>query len=421
MKWSEVEIGQLCLTTDQVDPRDNPDKPFEYIDISSVDKSSKVISQTQSILGSEAPSRARKIVQAGDVLVSTVRPNLNTVAVVPESLDQQIASTGFCVLRPNAKYLFGKYLFYCTLTPDFISFLTARMRGANYPAVTDAVVREAPIPWPPISEQRRIVEILDQADAIRKKRAEADAKSDRILPALFHKMFGDPITNSLRWKEKSLEAVCHDIYRYPSYYGIQYVPEGVAEIRGELLREDGTISDSPELLRYIAKQTAAQYPRTTVKTGDLVMSVRGTIGKLGIVPESLNGANITANLLRIAPKHTEVIGPYLYAFLAIGLGRTGINLLATNTTIATIKAEDIRKLKVLCPPMALQEKFGERLELLRKNSSQSQAGSKKIDELFECLLHNAFSGDLTAKWREAHMKELLVEMEQQAKLLGASC
>lgn len=66
MKWSEVEIGQLCLTTDQVDPRDKLDKPFEYIDISSVDKNFKVISQTQSIFGSEAPSRARKIVQTGE-------------------------------------------------------------------------------------------------------------------------------------------------------------------------------------------------------------------------------------------------------------------------------------------------------------------------------------------------------------------
>lgn len=192
MKWPEVEIGQLCLPAEQADPRDKPDEPFEYIDISSIDKDLKIINQTQSILGSEAPSRARKIVRKGDVLVSTVRPNLNAVAVVPESLDQQIASTGFFVLRPNTERAVGKYLFYRALTSEFIGFLTARMRGANYPAVTDAIVRQAPIPWPPVREQHRIVEILDQADALRKKRAEADVKAARILPALFYKMFGDP-------------------------------------------------------------------------------------------------------------------------------------------------------------------------------------------------------------------------------------
>lgn len=94
---------------------------------------------------------------------------------------------------------YRKYLFYRTLTPDFISYLTTRMRGANYPAVTDLVVRQAPIPWPAVREQQRIVEILDQADVIRKERAEADAKAARILPSIFYRMFGDPIRNSMNW------------------------------------------------------------------------------------------------------------------------------------------------------------------------------------------------------------------------------
>ena len=84
------------------------------------------------------------------------------------------------------------------------------MRGANYPAVTDAVVRKATIPLPPLSEQRRIVEILDQADALRKKRAEADAKADRILPALFIKMFGDPSTNPRGWDRIPLSQLLRD-------------------------------------------------------------------------------------------------------------------------------------------------------------------------------------------------------------------
>ena len=107
-------------------------------------------------------------------------------AQVPQELDGEIASTGFCVLRPDQKQINHRYLFYWTLTSDFIDHLVSNVRGANYPAVTDNIVKETLIPLPPLSEQRRIVELLDQADALRKKRAEADAKAQRIFASPLH-------------------------------------------------------------------------------------------------------------------------------------------------------------------------------------------------------------------------------------------
>ncbi|MEI6704104.1 MAG: restriction endonuclease subunit S, partial [Deltaproteobacteria bacterium] len=163
MKWPMVEIGKVCVPTEQCDPGRTPESYFRYIDIASIDKDRKVINGILAILGKDAPSRARKMVHAGDVLVSTVRPNLNAVAMVPNELDGEIASTGFCVLRPDHKLIDGKYLFYRTITSDFVSCLVARMKGANYPAVTDGTVKATETPLPPPSEQRRIVEILDQA------------------------------------------------------------------------------------------------------------------------------------------------------------------------------------------------------------------------------------------------------------------
>jgi type I restriction enzyme, S subunit len=83
MNYPQAQIGQLCLPTEQRDPRDTPDRPFKYVDISSVDKDLKAIVQTQEVIGKDAPSRARKVISADDILVSTVRPNLNAVAIVP--------------------------------------------------------------------------------------------------------------------------------------------------------------------------------------------------------------------------------------------------------------------------------------------------------------------------------------------------
>ena len=112
MKWFNSTIGNVCIKTGQRDPRHAPEEPFIYIDISTIDKEAKTIVSPPVMLGADAPSRARKEVSASDILVSTVRPNLNAVAIVPPELDGQIASTGFCVLSPNTKLINNKYLFY---------------------------------------------------------------------------------------------------------------------------------------------------------------------------------------------------------------------------------------------------------------------------------------------------------------------
>jgi type I restriction enzyme S subunit len=122
-------------------------------------------------------------------------------------------------------------------------------------------LREIELPLIPLSEQHRIVEILDQADALCKKRVKADAKAASILLALFYKMFGDPAMNPRGWDEMPLSKACDDIYRYPSYYGIEYVERGIPEIRGELIQSDGTLNTHPEQLRYIAKETSDRFPR----------------------------------------------------------------------------------------------------------------------------------------------------------------
>ncbi len=83
-----------------------------------------------------------------------------------------------------------------------------------------------------------------------------------------------------------------------------------------------------------------------------------------------------------------------------------------------ISAGRIYPVKIFVPPKVLQERFVVLVDRIEKLSASGSCGKEKLESIFSVLLHRAFSGDLTAKWREAHMKELLAEMEQQAKLLG---
>ncbi len=133
------------------DPKRYPDKGYSYVDISSVDNQLKKITETKQIFGSDAPSRARQLLQAQDILVSTVRPNLNAVGMLPNGLTNPIGSTGFCVLRANIEAVRPEYLFEICKTPFFIHSLVNVAKGASYPAVSDSDILGLWIPLHPLS------------------------------------------------------------------------------------------------------------------------------------------------------------------------------------------------------------------------------------------------------------------------------
>ena len=163
MRWTTLRLGQVCLQTEIRNPRKSPATGFRYVDISSINSVQKKIAATRALLGANAPSRARREIRKDDVLVSSVRPNLNTAAIVPDELDREIASTGFCVLRANRKLIEPLYLFSYVISAAFVGAISSQVRGANYPAVSDKDIRNVCIPIPPLKEQRRFARIVETA------------------------------------------------------------------------------------------------------------------------------------------------------------------------------------------------------------------------------------------------------------------
>src|SRR6266540_2415163 len=109
--WASCPIGAVLLPVDKIDPQSDPDRQVRYIDISSIDNVANRIGETKSFRLKDAPSRARQIVKTGDVLFSMVRPYLRNIAAVCSEFDQQIASTGFSVLRA-AEGIEPAFIFY---------------------------------------------------------------------------------------------------------------------------------------------------------------------------------------------------------------------------------------------------------------------------------------------------------------------
>lgn len=159
--WGMPTIGDICSKIHKVNPKDEPDSEFSYIDISGIDNQHFRIANTKRYSGADAPSRARQLVNKGDVVFSTVRTYLKNFARVSSELDYQIASTGFCVLRAASTEL-SKYLFYFVQYEKFLYELAKFQRGTSYPAVRDRDVFAQYIPVPPKGHAGRIVAEIEK-------------------------------------------------------------------------------------------------------------------------------------------------------------------------------------------------------------------------------------------------------------------
>lgn len=187
--WNLERIGSVVATCHNWNPRRSNIESFDYIDLSSIDKESKSISSVDRYLSNEAPSRARQIVKRGDVLVATVRPNLNGVALVTEEYDGMTASTGYCVLRPAKNKVTPEYLFQWVRTEVFINKMIDVAIGANYPAISDVKVKESILPIPPIDLQQRFASIVTSIENHKTRRQTQLAELDTLFTSLQARAF----------------------------------------------------------------------------------------------------------------------------------------------------------------------------------------------------------------------------------------
>ena len=159
--WEEKKLEEVLEKTKNVNPKTSSFDEFTYIDISAVDKSLQEIVLPKTVKSIDAPSRAKKSIELGDILFATTRPNLKNIAIVSELYDFPIASTGFCVVRNNSE-AHNRYLFYYLISDLLQEQIKPFIRGAQYPAVSDKDLKSVLIPVPNLKEQIQVSALFDK-------------------------------------------------------------------------------------------------------------------------------------------------------------------------------------------------------------------------------------------------------------------
>lgn len=380
-----------CLTWNPA--ADDPDGEFDYIDLSSVDKDTKTIEGVSTIACSAAPSRARQIVKAGDILVSTVRPNLNGVAAVPVELDGATASTGYTVLRPRLDRIDSSYLFHWVKHPEFVEEMVRLATGASYPAVSDKIVRAAMIPLPSLPEQRRIAAILDKTDSLRAKRREAIAKLDQLLQSVFLEMFGGSTTATTSVAELAPAAGAIRTGPFGSQLlHSEFVDQGIA-----VLGIDNAVSNTFAWAkpRFITEEKYAQLARYRVNPGDVLITIMGTCGRCAVVPDGVPTAINTKHLCCITLDVTRCEPEFLHSyFLMHPVARSYLESRAKGAIMAGLNMGIIKELPVALSSIEEQRRFVAIKKSLERQRAQAVSQENRSDELFAALQQNAFAGTL---------------------------
>ena len=367
---------------------------FDYIDLSAVDQERKIITEARRVSCAEAPSRARQLIQHGDVLVSTVRPNLNGVARVTESFDGATASTGFCVLRPHRSELDGNYLFHWVKSPIFVADMVKKATGASYPAVSDRIIFDSQISLPPLPEQRRIAEVLDKAEALRAKRRAALAQLDSLTQSLFVDLFGDPATNPKGWPLVRLGDQTKKIGSGSTPTGGEtaYQAEGISLIRSLNVRDgEFTFKD----LAHIGDEQAAKLAGVIVEENDVLLNITGaSVARVCRAPSSVIPARVNQHVCIIRPKPT-LNAVFLEQFLLTEqIKRRLLKIGGAGATREAITKAQIEVFEAICPPIDLQREFARRVNTLEKLKAAQRSSLAELDTLFSSLQQRAFSGNL---------------------------
>lgn len=402
--WSSKTLGEVLQKTETVNPLQSPQAEFDYIDVSSVSNATFQIEATQRLKGQDAPSRARKLVKAGDILFATIRPTLQRIAVVPEHLGKQVCSTGYFVLRPKPG-IDNRFIFYSLFTENFTGQMEKLQKGASYPAVTDGDVKAQLISVPPLTEQQRIVGILDEAfDCIATATANAE-KNLQNARALFESYLHSVFTQRGKgWDRVTLETLLergwiesHLDGNHGSDYPRkdEFTSEGVPYISANCL--DNERVDMTRA-KYLSPSRAALLRKGIAKDNDVLFAHNATVGPVAILHTDKEKVILGTSLTyyRCNPKHIlpEYLAHYMRSF---GFKSQYLQVMKQSTR-NQVPITKQREFFHVIPPLDEQKEIVGALDGLFENgqrlASICQQKLAALDELKKSLLHQAFSGNL---------------------------
>jgi type I restriction enzyme S subunit len=270
--------------------------------------------------------------------------------------------------------------------------------GVGLQHVTKGVLEGLTLALPPVSDQHRIVSLLDEADELRRRREQADRRTADLIPALFYEMFGEPLKGQQRWDYKTLGDVlsaidsgwspsCPDRVAAPNEWGVLKL--GAVTSCRYLQNENKALPDDVE-----------SRPGLEVKAGDILFTRKNThelVAACALVASTRPRLMLSDLIFRLRISgDAEVIPEYLWALMVNEVMRRGVQRLASGSagSMPNISKQRLRGVSIPVPPLLLQCQFAARVAEIRALEALQAESRRRLDDLFQSMLHRAFQGEL---------------------------
>lgn len=354
-------------------------------------------------------SAPKKTAEPGDILLSVRAP------VGPTNLASHrcCIGRGLAAIRGERDALtLYLYFWFKHIEP----WLSEQGEGSTFKAIGKDILENIIVPLPPLPVQERIVQILQKADEIRRKRKEALELADKILPALFLEMFGDPATNPKGWPIVQLKDVLEmcDSGIWGKRTSDQ--DKGFFVLRSTNMPLNGSIDYKDVALIEVPPEKAGRY---VLQDGDILLNrssgSREHIGKVSLFRETSGkcGPFLFSNFVqRLRAKRESCTPEYLFFLLRSDFARSNLEKLhATSSGLRNLQMSQYLAQPVPLPPISLQRYFSEVVSFYEEARAKRLEALQSSESMFRAMLSQAFTGELTAEWEAANAEWIA---EQQA-------
>lgn len=396
--WQRTVLADVVEPVKKQDPAASGRSTFRYIDISSVDGEGHKIVGGSEMRASEAPGRARQQVRAHDTVFSTVRPYLEKIAYIDASLDGEIASTGFCVLRPRVGILHPRFLFHYMTSRHLLDQVLPLQRGVSYPAVRDRDVLAATIPLPQWDEQQRIVDILeDHLSRLEAANDYLDAAMRRV------RSLGQSAIDRAAWSPGAATVPVASVLREPMRNGFSARASATGSVRVLTL----TAVTRRTFTEEFTKLTDASLDRVRglwLEPGDVLVQRANTpelVGSAALYEGERDWAVFPDLLIRLRTNPAVMTPEFLSLALQSERCHRALRARAKGLAGSMPKIDQgaIAGLAVPCPDVDEQRRIvahvAAQMKEVDRLSTAALGARRRSEALRRALLTSAFSGRLT--------------------------
>lgn len=380
----------IFMDGDWVESKDqDPNGDVRLIQLADVGDGEYINKSDRFLTSQKAAELRCTYLKPGDILVSRMPDPLGKACIFPGDSKSCVTVVDVCIVRPDPKIAHSRWLLHKINSPEFRSLINTFATGTTRKRISRKNLGSLEFPLPPLAEQQRIAAILDQANMLRAKRRAALAKLDTLLQSTFLHLFGDPVTNPMRWEMRRLDQFgkittgSTPSRKKPEYYG-----DHIEWIKSDNINTPyHVLTPAQEYL----SETGIKVGRGVPENSILITCIAGSPDCIGNAAIADRPVAFNQQINALTPKQDGIT---YFLYIQFLVGKRLVQGASTNSMKGMVSKSSFSSVEFMSPPLEMQRDFSRKAMKIQSEVDKQTHSLEKFDNLFHALQQRAFKDQL---------------------------